>query len=348
MTHDLEKLLEPAIDAVRQAMVVCEHVRGSLDQLRAMTKDDASPVTIADYASQAIIAAILAEHDGSIPLVAEEAAAQLRDPAHLAHLAAVVEALHATSVWPGASEREILDAIDLGQGAPDDQRGYWTLDPIDGTKGFLRAPEGQYAVALALIDAGRPVLAVMGCPNLLAEPARASVPQSTDLGDRGCLFWAIRGGPHGAMQQVESDDAIFEIDIRHPGWSPGRAIRLAESVESGHSDHSMGDRVAAALGERVEHVRLDSQAKYASVARGEADVYLRLPSKPGYVEWIWDHAAGSLIAEEAGCVVSDIEGKRLDFSRGRKLSGNRGIVVAPKGLHERVLAGLARLAPART
>ena len=57
---------------------------------------------------------------------------------------------------------EILDNIDHGNGEPADL--FWTLDPIDGTKGFLRGD--QYAVALALIKEGKPVLGVLGCPNL--------------------------------------------------------------------------------------------------------------------------------------------------------------------------------------
>ena len=42
--------------------------------------------------------------------------------------------------------------------------GFWTLDPVDGTKGFLR--NQQYAIALAYIERGTPVVGVMGCPNL--------------------------------------------------------------------------------------------------------------------------------------------------------------------------------------
>ena len=65
----------------------------------------------------------------------------------------------------------------------------WTLDPIDGTKGFLRGE--QYAVCLALIVDARVQLGVIGCPNLLVD---ASKPD----GPRGCLFVATRG--QGAEQ----------------------------------------------------------------------------------------------------------------------------------------------------
>jgi hypothetical protein len=67
--------------------------------------------------------------------------------------------------------------------------GMWTLDPIDGTKGFLRG--GQYAVCLALIENAQVQLGVMGCPNLLVDPLNQN-------GPKGCIFVAVRG--QGAQQ----------------------------------------------------------------------------------------------------------------------------------------------------
>ena len=72
---------------------------------------------------------------------------------------------------------------------------------------------------------------------------------------------------------------------------------------------------------------MDSQAKYAVVARGEADIYLRLPTRADYREKIWDHAAGHLIVAEAGGVVTDIAGRPLEFHHGRELTANRGVIV---------------------
>ncbi len=94
-----------------------------------------------------------------------------------------------------------------------------------------------------------------------------------------------------------------------------------------------------ALGITQPSLRLDSQAKYGVVARGDAAIYLRLPSPrtPEYRERIWDHAAGALIVEEAGGRVTDALGTDLDFSRGRQLSQNRGIVVSNGFLHSVIL-----------
>src|SRR5690606_1688037 len=82
--------------------------------------------------------------------------------------------------------------------------------------------------------------------------------------------------------------------------------------------------------------RLDSQAKYAVVAAGEAEIYLRLTRHTGYVENIWDHAAGALVVEEAGGKLTDLNGERLDFSRGPRLEKNVGIVASNGRFHDRI------------
>ena len=75
------------------------------------------------------------------------------------------------------------------------------------------------------------------------------------------------------------------------------ALRFCESVEKTHSNHDTSALVAAELGITAPPLRIDSQCKYAVLARGDAEVYLRLPAKAKstYVEFIWDHAAGELL-----------------------------------------------------
>jgi len=95
--------------------------------------------------------------------------------------------------------------------------------------------------------------------------------------------------------------------------------------------------VATSLGIAHEPVRIDSQCKYGAVARGEASIYLRLPTDPNRREKIWDHAAGAVVVEEAGGRVSDMTGKPLDFSRGRQLEENMGVVATNGKLHQDVI-----------
>ena len=117
---------------------------------------------------------------------------------------------------------------------------------------------------------------------------------------------------------------------------------VCESVESGHSSHSWSQRIADNLGIRRPPLRLDSQAKYFALAAGMADLYLRLPVRAGYQEKVWDHAAGSLIATEAGAIVTDVDGLALDFTQGRLLSNNRGIIVSNKAFHIQALEATLR------
>ena len=118
------------------------------------------------------------------------------------------------------------------------------------------------------------------------------------------------------------------------------AARLCESVESGHSDHGASSRIASALGITQEPYRIDSQCKYAALAMGKAEVYLRLPTRPGYCEKIWDHAAGKLVVEEAGGVVTDVRGMALDFGKGRTLAADGGVVASNGKFHGEVVSAV--------
>jgi hypothetical protein len=154
--------------------------------------------------------------------------------------------------------------------------GFWTLDPIDGTKGFLRGE--QYAVCLALIADARVELGVIGCPNL---PVSASDPS----GERGCIFVATRGG--GAYQIPLSASSTTEPrKLMIPAFAK-EELNLLESVEKAHGKLSFNDKVAQVLGITREPTRMDSQAKYCSLVRGDGGVYLRMPTGTGYREKIW-------------------------------------------------------------
>ena len=117
------------------------------------------------------------------------------------------------------------------------------------------------------------------------------------------------------------------------------------SFESGHTNVGMIDHIANDLGVQVEPVRMDSQAKYAVLASGGGEVILRLlsPKQPDYREKIWDQAAGSLILEEAGGRITDLDGKPLNFTQGRLLIKNRGVLASNGHLHEALLGTLAAL-----
>ena len=325
--HD-DTLLE-AIEAVRIACRAARAVQADLDRVRSITKDDRSPVTVADFAVQALVALELRRRLGERPMIGEEHADALRGEDHAAVRAAVVEAV---ATHHDATEAEVLDAIDLGNhdGSGD---AYWTLDPVDGTKGFLRGQ--QYAIALAWIERGAVVHGVMGSPNL---PADFDAPLDT-ADPVGTVYAATRG--EGAWWCNGDAEFASATPLQASAEPMLDAIVVCESVEKAHSDQSASQKLIASLGGRGAPLRLDSQCKYAVVARGQAHAYLRLPTRAGYVEKIWDHAAGSLIATEAGAIVSDVTGAPLDFGHGPRLERNKGVVCASTGLHERLIDAIA-------
>ena len=302
-----------------------------------------SPVTAGDFTVQAIVLGRLAAAFPDDRFIAEESSKELLaagDATRDAVMAAVRE--HGSQVFGSdISDEEVLAAIDLGTTGVADgwsrTRRTWVLDPIDGTKGFLRGE--QFAVALALLDGGRPVLGVLGCPS---------------LGECGSLFYASEGGgafcgpTHGAASEAFGSAnaeavAAASTPVRVGPEPLGSGLVRTEAVERSHSNHAMAERVASRLGcGGTPSIRMDGQCKYGLISRGEAHIFTRLP-RAGYVEWIWDHAAGSIIVQEAGGRVSDLEGRPLDFSRGAKLCESvRGIVASNGIVHEALLDALAK------
>ncbi|HEU4730487.1 MAG TPA: 3'(2'),5'-bisphosphate nucleotidase [Kofleriaceae bacterium] len=303
-----------AVEAVREACLLAREIAAHLDRERTHLKADASPVTVADLAVQALIVHRLREALGDVPLVAEEDADAVRRDGALR--SRVLD--HVRRHVPSLSEQQLVQLLDRG-GHAGGAGSFWTLDPIDGTKGFLRGE--QYAIALAMIDEGQPQLGVLGCPSLPcpAEP--------------GCVAIAVAG--QGATLRGITDPT--ERPIRtSPIRDPARAA-FCESVEAAHSSHGDAARIAAQLGITAPPVRMDSQCKYVAVARGDAEIYLRLPTRAGYEEKIWDHAAGALLVREAGGAITDVLGRPLEFSLGRTLHANRGVIASNGALHDRVL-----------
>jgi 3'(2'), 5'-bisphosphate nucleotidase len=321
--HSLEAVT--ALKATIMASELCQKIRVDLTSEGSILKSDRSPVTIADFGSQAIICKWIKERFPDDIIVAEEDSTELRRPAN-SNIREQV-ARYVRDFIPNASPEEVCSWIDYSSHSIGDR--FWTLDPIDGTKGFLRGE--QYAIALALIEKGLVKLGVMGCPNL-------HVNQDQPRGQRGVLFLALRG--KGSFQMDAEGKQKRTLSVSRVE-NPAEAF-FTESVEADHADHLFHQQLAQRLNIFKPSLRMDSQAKYGIVARGEAIFYIRVPStsEPWYKENIWDHAAGSIIAEEAGGTVTDMLGNSLDFSSGVKMESNHGIVVTNGLLHDAILKAL--------
>jgi HAL2 family 3'(2'),5'-bisphosphate nucleotidase len=333
----LEHERDCAVESVRAAVQICRMVQSEITPGR-WDKEDRTPVTVADLAVQAAVSRALHEQFPHDPLMGEEESKELRE-ARWADLLALVSQ-HVGIVRgdrPDASA--VLDWIERGQQAIDPARRYWILDPVDGTKGFLR--KEQYAIALALIERGEILVGVLACPNLPADYGDGSAAMS-----HGQIYVAVRGQGAERCDLGPGDAIVSRRPIRVSRGEDPALVNWCERVESSDKNHDVTAQVVEKVGITAAPRRLDSQAKYAVVARGDAALYLR-HSLSDYREKVWDHAAGVLITHEAGGRVTDVHGQPLDFARGRQLDGNRGIVATNGLLHDRVLAAVREVLGAR-
>jgi 3'(2'), 5'-bisphosphate nucleotidase len=316
----LQKEKEIGMQAVSSAMDLAGTIQKEMTGRDTLTKTDRSPVTIADFAVQALICQVLSRNFPGIPIVGEEDSLAIRRAENHDLSDKICSYLRRRD--DALSAARICDYIDLGGGEPQDT--FWALDPIDGTKGFLRGE--QFAIALALIRDGRVSLGLLGCPN---------------LGVGGTLFWAVEN--NGSWKMTASGKSE---PVRVSALNDSRKMKFVESYESSHSDKDTQLEISRLLQIEKAPEQMDSQVKYGIVAAGAADIYLRIPhpGTPDYREKIWDHAAGSLIVEQAGGRVSDIGGKPLDFTAGKTLRHNRGILATNGRIHQRVLDIIAELA----
>ncbi len=320
---------EIAMDAVKIASELCVQVQSEMVSSDAIEKRDRSPVTVADFGSQALICKAIAESFPDDIIIAEEDAQSLKqNPELLKRVTEYVNCFVSEGTLKNRpiSSNQICNLINMGSGDICDS--FWTLDPIDGTKGFLR--QDQYAIALAWIVKGEVQLGVLGCPNL---PIMLDVPDP----ERGCLFVAVKD--EGTTMYTSHGEFIGAAKVSE------HADRLAESYESTHGDSDTHKNIANRLGFKKPPLQIDSQAKYGIVARGEASLYLRLPNPayPHYRECIWDHAAGQIIVEEAGGTVTDAHGKPLSFLSGKRMINNRGVVATNGKLHAKTLSTITVL-----
>ena len=322
---DMSAELDFALRAAREAARLSESVRLELVD-SAMVKNDRSPVTVADFAVQALVSHRLSKAFPQDKLVGEENASELKKPENAALLKHVQN--YVCRLLPEIKPDSILALIDRG-GAEAKGR-YWVLDPVDGTKGFLR--KDQYAVAIALIENGIVKLGVLACPNL----KEGRVP---DAGGPGTLAFAEKG--KGAWRtSLKTEGSVYPLKVSSCD-KPSESILLRSSDEA-HMDVEKTKELLESLKITKPPVEMSSLAKHVMLASGAADFFLRLlpPKHPEYREKIWDQAPGLVIIQEAGGILTDSDGKALDFKHGRTLAENRGLLGANARLHPQILSAL--------
>lgn len=334
-------------------MMLMQSVQAGLKDTEKVEKDDSSPVTVADYGAQALVSWSLLRDlpEQKFQMVAEEDSEDLKAPEGAAMLRRITDLVNATlaECENNASlltPDEVIELIDAGRSDGGAVGRHWVLDPIDGTRGFVSMR--QYAVCLGLLVDGEIGLGVLGCPNLpqwSVTNVDCNEPGACEPYDErgvGCLFAAQRG--HGAFAGPLFDtEGLPNIPIHCNDLLAPEEVRFMESVEARHSNHHLSAAVGMEIGLELPSLRIDSQAKYGALSRGDASIFMRFPPDT-YKEKIWDHVAGVLVLQEAGGIVTDALGNPLDFSQGRYLPYlNGGLVAATPSMHKAIIEALKKI-----
>jgi 3'(2'), 5'-bisphosphate nucleotidase len=318
--RDTQVAVRAARDAVRLARSLEGHTKAS-------TKRDESPVTVADLAIQAIVTERLWRVCPNDSVIAEEDTSLLTADRDLA--GQVLGAVR--QVVRDATTEQVLRWI--GSAGSEPPSRFWTIDPIDGTKGFLHGR--QYIVALALIVDGSIQTSVIGCPRLLL----GRWPAATISAPR-CGGVAIAARGQGAWWTSLDDDICYPLAVSTRG--DVSVARVVQSFEGQHGDPARFARVLRSFGSLQPPVFMDSQAKHVTVAAGDSDLLMRFPPHDEFHDAVWDQAAGALLVEEAGGRVTDLAGQPLDFTSGRRLVRNTGMLASNGLLHEAALDAVRR------
>ncbi|XP_052208350.1 PAP-specific phosphatase HAL2-like [Diospyros lotus] len=363
--------LDVAVRVVHLACSLCRKVQDGLvstntDQVKS--KDDDSLVTVADWSVQATVSWILSEIFGSqnVSIIAEEDVRTLSNAESAGLLDVVVSTVNeclaeAPKFGLKKPDRtlgssQVLEAIKRCNSNGGPVGRHWVLDPVDGTLGFVRGD--QYAVALAMIEDGQVVVGVLGCPNYpmrkewlnyhhqhyrTMSKESLSPPLSWE---EGCVMYTRKGSGEAWMQPLITGDGKLEWPnvaerIQVSSIDDPALATFCEPAERANSNHSFTAGLAHSVGLRNQPLRVYSMVKYAAIARGDAEIFMKF-ARAGYKEKIWDHAAGVLIIQEAGGVVTDAGGRPLDFSKGLYLEGlDRGIVACcGHSLHDKIIGAI--------
>ena len=313
--------MQAILGAVRDAAKLCRLVQEHY--LIANTKTDgghSEPVTIADYGSQAIICRALQMYYPGDAVVSEESGEQFMQLVSEEQRAQVLSLL-AEVLCQSVSEAELVSWLDFG--ADGSVARTWVIDPIDGTKGFLA--QRHYAIACGFLLEGQVAEGIVAAPGY--------------VDGAGALFRTRDGSTYRAPL-AEGDGIRVTVSSRH---SVDEFIAV-QSFERAHASKSRMGRVREFAGLRdVRILELDSMEKYALVACGDADLYMRLPrAGSSYAHKIWDHVAGVALVQAAGGTVTDLDGSPLDFSRGDTLP-NPGMIISNGQHHQRVVEAVQRV-----
>ncbi|MFX0081364.1 MAG: 3'(2'),5'-bisphosphate nucleotidase CysQ [Candidatus Hodarchaeota archaeon] len=291
--------LKIAVELVRKATEITEWFRKR--GFNSFLKDDRSPVTLADLASQIYIISELRNHFSEDMMIAEEENTEF------------IDNMTENQINKCFNELNLGDLIDIKEkldyrGKPSQRQ--WTIDPVDGTMGFQKGL--HYAVGIGFMVNSIPKVCTISVPNYNGKSL--------------AIFSAVEG--KGAQVAFDKED-FSPINVSQQ--EDLKSIRFCHSL---HYDKPWVIEFARKIGIK-EFLQIDSMAKFCMVADGSADLYIKpLDLNPTNS---WDFMPGDLLVREAGGTVTDLNGVRLEFRENKCLWTGPGIIASNGIVQEKIL-----------
>jgi len=291
--------LDIAKELVKIATEITEWFRK--EGFESYQKSDDTPVTLADYASQLFIINQLSMKFPNDQLIAEETITSFINKSAQKAISKCYDSL-------GLELPSHIEEV-LNYRGPLSHR-QWTIDPIDGTKGFQE--NLCYAVGIGYMIDSELTVAAIGIPNYNENETTifiAEKNQGTKVSYGGKSYISTR---------------VSNID----------EIKHAKMCHSLHYDKAWVMEFANEAKIKI-FIQIDSMAKFCMIAEGTADLYIKPMDKAR--SFSWDFLPGSLIVKEAGGIVSDLNGKALEFEKEKCLITTSGLIASNAILHEEIL-----------
>ena len=291
--------LKTAVDLARNATQITEWFK--LKGFKSYYKDDKTPVTIADFASQIYIISELKDLFPNDEIIAEEENSPFVDD-KAKNL--IKECLSELNLGDLRSIKE-----NIGYRGTSSKR-QWTIDPIDGTMGFQKGL--SYAVGIGFMINSVPMVCAIAVPNY--------------RGEQLAIFSAKRG--HGAEVSFRKG---VSTSINVSQKTKFKDFTFCHSL---HYDKPWVVKFARKIGIK-NFVQIDSMAKFCMIADGSADLFIK--PLDIYHSFSWDFLPGDLIVREAGGQISDLNGESLKFIKEKFLWTLPGIVSSNGILQNEIL-----------